>query len=220
MREHDVAEALSFLGSVQKHLSVGQGAAVGARCMTEALSSGSTSQTPPTLWDISKPKKAQQWSISIYHLFRCSGQGRRQPSCKWEASNVSIAELQNNWLKFGANLFHDEAGQNVHDKTTQSGIHGEGLDDGAHEQHGEGALLHQLLHYHCQHLRRVHILLPEAQVGSCSEDNRLFIAISHKYATKCCGSVITGCLCLTSLDLDGLLLTNCINSTEDLWLKG
>lgn len=95
-----------------------------------------------------------------------------------------IAESQNNWLEFGANLLHDEAGQDVHDEAAQSGIHGEGLDDCAHEQHGEGALLHQLLHHHGQHLRRVHVLLPKAQVGSCSEDSKLLIPSSDTFATE------------------------------------
>lgn len=65
----------------------------------------------------------------------------------------------------GADLLHDEPGQDVHDEAAQSGVHGEGLDDGAHEQHGQGVVLHQLLHHHRQHLRRVDVLLSEAQVG-------------------------------------------------------
>lgn len=70
-------------------------------------------------------------------------------------------------LEFGADLLDDEAWQDVHDEASQSGIHGEGLDDGAHEQHGERTLLHQLLHHHRQNLRRVHVPLPEAEVSSC-----------------------------------------------------
>lgn len=66
-------------------------------------------------------------------------------------------------------LLHDEAGQDVHDETPQAGVHGQGLDDGPHEQHGQGALLHQLLHHHGQHLRRVHVPLRKAQVGGCEE---------------------------------------------------
>lgn len=47
-----------------------------------------------------------------------------------------------------ANLLNNKARQDVHDKSTQSGIHGERLDDSAHEQHRERVLLHQLLHHH------------------------------------------------------------------------
>lgn len=69
-----------------------------------------------------------------------------------------------------ANLLHDEARQDVHDEASQPGIHGEGLDDGSHEQHGERVLVHQLLHHHRQHLRRVHVLLAEAKVGGWGEE--------------------------------------------------
>lgn len=37
---------------------------------------------------------------------------------------------------FNADLFDDEAGQDVHDEPPQTGVHGERLDDGPHEQHG------------------------------------------------------------------------------------
>jgi len=67
----------------------------------------------------------------------------------------------------GAHLLADEAGQDVHDEAAQPWVHAEALDDGAHQQHGQRALLHQLLHHHRQHLRRVHVLLPVAQVGGC-----------------------------------------------------
>lgn len=70
------------------------------------------------------------------------------------------------WGGVNADLFHDETGQDVHDEASQPGIHGEGLDDSAHEQHGERVLVHQLLHHHRQHLRRVHVLLAKAKVGS------------------------------------------------------
>lgn len=83
-------------------------------------------------------------------------------------------ETMNIRLEFGANLLDDEAGQDVHDEASQPGIHGERLDDGTHKQHGEGTLLHQLLHHHRQNLRRVHVLLPKAQVGSCSTDTEHF----------------------------------------------
>lgn len=66
-------------------------------------------------------------------------------------------------------LLHDEAGQDVHDEAPQAGVHGQGLDDGPHEQHGQGTLLHQLLHHHGQHLRCVHVPLRKAQVGGCEE---------------------------------------------------
>lgn len=66
-------------------------------------------------------------------------------------------------------LLHDEAGQDVHDEAPQAGVHGQGLDDGPHEQHGQGTLLHQLLHHHGQHLRCVYIPLRKAQVGGCEE---------------------------------------------------
>lgn len=79
-------------------------------------------------------------------------------------------ETMNTCLEFGGDLLGDEAGQDVHDEAAQSRVHGEGLDDGAHEQYGEGALLHQLLHHHRQHLGRVHVFLPKAQVGGCSRD--------------------------------------------------
>lgn len=69
-----------------------------------------------------------------------------------------------------ADLLHDEAGQNVHDEASQAGVHGEGLDDGTHEQHGERVLVHQLLHHHRQHLRRVHVLLAKAKVGSWGKE--------------------------------------------------
>ena len=62
-------------------------------------------------------------------------------------------------------LLQDESRQYVHDKAPQAGVHGQTLDDGPHQQHGEGALLHQLLHHHRQHFRGVHVLLPEAQVS-------------------------------------------------------
>lgn len=70
----------------------------------------------------------------------------------------------------GANLLDNKAGQDIHDKSSQSGVHGERLDDGAHEKHRERILLHQLLHDHRQDLRGVHILLRKAQVGSCSRN--------------------------------------------------
>lgn len=66
-------------------------------------------------------------------------------------------------------LLHDEAGQDVHDEAPQAGVHGQRLDDGPHEQHGQGALLHQLLHHHGQHLRCVHVPFRKAQVGGCEE---------------------------------------------------
>lgn len=69
-----------------------------------------------------------------------------------------------------ADLLHDEAGEDVHNEAPQPGIHGEGLDDGTHEQHGERVLVHQLLHHHRQHLRRVHVLLAKAEVGSWGEE--------------------------------------------------
>lgn len=69
-----------------------------------------------------------------------------------------------------ADLLDDEAGEDVHHKAAQSGVHGERLDDSAHEQHGEGVLLHQLLHHHRQNFRCVHILLGEAEVGSYRAD--------------------------------------------------
>lgn len=79
-------------------------------------------------------------------------------------------ETTNAWLEFGAYLLDDEARQDVHDEASQPGIHGERLDDCTHEQHGKRTLLHQLLHHHRQNLRRVHVLLPKAQVGSCRTD--------------------------------------------------
>lgn len=110
---------------------------------------------------------------------------------------TSVAvETMNIWLEFGADLFDDEAGQDVHDKASQSGIHGEGLDDGTHEQHGEGILLHQLLHHHRQNLRRVHVLLPKAQVGSCRTDAEQFdfhlsyICNISQYHSKRCYTII------------------------------
>lgn len=66
--------------------------------------------------------------------------------------NVMSVETMNIWLEFGADLLDDEAGQDVHDEASQSWIHGERLDDGTHEQHGERTLLHQLLHHHRQNL--------------------------------------------------------------------
>lgn len=48
-------EALSSPGSVQTRWWAARAAAAAARCTTEALSSGSTSQIPPTLWDTSTP---------------------------------------------------------------------------------------------------------------------------------------------------------------------
>lgn len=76
--------------------------------------------------------------------------------------------------KLSSDLLDDEAGQDVHDEASQAGIHGQGLDDRPHEQHGEGTLLHQLLHHHCQNLRCVHVLLPKAQVGRCCADTEHF----------------------------------------------
>lgn len=76
--------------------------------------------------------------------------------------------MENKRLEFDTDLLHYEAGQDVHDEAAQSGVHGEGLDNGTHEQHGEGTVLHQLLHHHRQNLRRVHVLLPKTQVSSCS----------------------------------------------------
>ena len=69
-------------------------------------------------------------------------------------------------------LLHDEPGQDVHDEAPQAGVHSQGLNDGPHEQHGQWALLHQLLHHHGQHLRRVHVPLRKAQVGGCEEAER------------------------------------------------
>ena len=66
--------------------------------------------------------------------------------------NIEHHDCRSNRLEFDADLLHNEAGQDVHDEAAQSGIHGERLDDGAHEQHGEGTVLHQLLHHHGQNL--------------------------------------------------------------------
>lgn len=66
----------------------------------------------------------------------------------------------------GSDLLDDQARQYIHDEAPQAGIHGKRLNNGAHEQHGEGVLLHQLLHHHRQHLRGVDIPLSKAQVGS------------------------------------------------------
>ena len=62
-------------------------------------------------------------------------------------------------------LLHDEPGQHVHDEASQPRVGRQRLDDGAHQQHGEGVLLQQLLRHHRQHLRRVDVALREAQVG-------------------------------------------------------
>lgn len=69
----------------------------------------------------------------------------------------------------GSYLLHDEPGQDVHDEAPQAGVHGQGLDDGPHEQHGQRALLHELLHHDSQHLRRIHVPLRKTQVGGCEE---------------------------------------------------
>ncbi len=53
-------EALSSLGSAQTRWSAAPAAAGGERCMTAASSSGSTLQTPPTLWDTSTPAGKKQ----------------------------------------------------------------------------------------------------------------------------------------------------------------
>lgn len=150
--------APSSPGSVQTRWSAVRAAAAGERWTTEASSSGSTSRIPPTPWDTSTP------------TVTTGGKKKK-----------NISEKQHFWAQMlwffpGADLLGDEAGQDVHDEASQSGIHGEGLDDGAHEQHGEGILLHELLHHHRQDLRRVHVPLPEAQVGGYSADAKQFHA--------------------------------------------
>ena len=73
-------------------------------------------------------------------------------------------ERERDMLSVG-HLLADESVQDVEDQPHKSGVHGQGLDDGPHEQRGKWALLHQLLHHHRQHRLPVDCLLAEAQVG-------------------------------------------------------
>lgn len=152
MSARAAAEALSFRGSVQRCSSAERRAAAGERCTTEASSSGSISQTLPTPSDTSTPAGE---SVGDARVITQHGCYRNQEYFGWG---------------FNADLLHDEAGQDVHDEASQPGIHGEGLDYSAHEQHGERVLVHQLLHHHRQHLRRVHVLLAKAKVGSWGKE--------------------------------------------------
>lgn len=90
----------------------------------------------------------------------------KNPKTSWWQT-LSYGLWTHHWTLFDADLFDDEAGQDVHYEATQAGVHGEGLDDGSHEQHGKRILLHELLHDHGQNLRGVDVLLREAEVGGC-----------------------------------------------------
>ena len=67
-------------------------------------------------------------------------------------------------------LLHDEPRQHVHDEAAQARVGGQGLDDGAHQQHRERILIQQLLRHHRQHLRGVNVALRKAQVGGWGGD--------------------------------------------------
>ena len=87
------------------------------------------------------------------------------------------------------NLLVDEPVQDVEHKADEAGVHGQRLDDGPHQEGGQGGLLHQTLHDDGQHLLGVDAAFAEAQVGRCNTNPTApgspfspstFLAQSHK----------------------------------------
>lgn len=93
-----------------------------------------------------------------------------------------------NKLTGESNLFQNKSLKNIHDKSNESRVEGQGLDYGPHQKSGQRSYFHQLLNNYCQYLLCVGLLLRKTK-WCCYEEPQVLDDSQWDVTNKVCNRI-------------------------------